>query len=75
MCLCSSRGTAAVDKMALDDVDSDDEKHGSFDDSSDEDLDSAPRICQQPESGDGQRQVESMDISSSDGELVWSVLL
>ena len=49
--------------MALDEADSDDEKRGSFDDSSDEDLDSAPTICQQPEP----QQVESMDISSSDG--------
>jgi len=57
--------------MALDEGDSDDEKRGSFDDSSDEDLDSAVTIRQQPEEGIGQqqRQVESMDISSSDGRF------
>jgi len=60
--------------MALDEADSDDEKRGSFDDSSDEDLDSAPTIRQQPEpviigQQQQQQQVESMDISSSDGEF------
>ena len=67
--ICDSGQQVAVDQMALDDVDSDDEKRGSFDDSSDEDLDSAPTIRQQPEPvvGQQQPQVESMDISSSDG--------
>jgi len=58
--------------MALDEDDSDDEKHEQFDDgSSDEDLDSAPTIREQPESAIGpqqqQQQVENMDISSTDG--------
>ena len=59
-----SREPAGVDRMALDDVDSDDEKRGSFDDSSDEDLDSAPTIRQQPEPVITD---ENMDISSTDG--------
>jgi len=68
---CNSGEKAAVDRMALDEGDSDDEKRGSFDDSSDEDLDSAVTIRQQPEQGIGQQQqqVESMDISSSDGRF------
>jgi len=53
--------------MALEEADSDDEKRESFDDSSDEDLDSAPTIRQQPESSVISQQHENMDISSSDG--------
>jgi len=61
MSLCDSR-------MALDEGDSDDEKRESFDNSSDEDLDSAPTIRQQPEPVVSQQhQVENMDISSTDG--------
>jgi len=69
--VCDSGQQTAVDQMALDDDDSDDEKRGSFEDSSDEDLDSAPTIRQQPEPvmSQQQQQVESMDISSSDGVL------
>jgi len=67
--LSSSRAQGNVDRMTVDEADSDDEKRGSFDDSSDEDLDSAPTIRQQPESAVGlhQQQVENMDISSTDG--------
>lgn len=69
-----SRAAVDVDRMALDDeVDSDEEeKRESFDDSSDEDLDSAPTIRQQPEPTISQHQqenVENMDISSTDGAL------
>ena len=71
MCVCDSQAEAAADRMALDEADSDDEKCESLDNSSDEDLDSAPRICQQSEPVVGeqrpQQQVENMDISSTDG--------
>jgi len=66
-----SRAQADVNRMELDEVDSDDEKRESFGDSSDEDLDSVPTICQQPEpsvsSQQQEQQVENMDISSTDG--------
>jgi len=65
--LLSSRAHVEVDRMALEEADSDDEKRESFDDSSDEDLDSAPTIRQQPESSVISQQHENMDISSSDG--------
>jgi len=69
--LCDSQGHAAIDQMALDEGESDEERQACFDDSSDEDLDSAPTIRQQPESVIGQQQqqqqVENMDISSTDG--------
>jgi len=64
---CDSQAQAAVDQMALDETDSDEEKRENSDDSSDEDLDSAPTIRQQPEPAIGQQQVENMDISSTDG--------
>jgi len=66
-----SRAQADVNRMELDEVDSDDEKRESFGDSSDEDLDSVPTISQQPEpsvsSQQQEQQVENMDISSTDG--------
>jgi len=69
----SSLAQPPIDPMALDEADSDDddEKRASFEeDSSDEDLDSAVNICQQPEPAaviQQQDDVENMDISSTDG--------